>query len=101
MEVDPQTDERAELSGSTYVGAKMMMNTTSEKAIRELDRRTNDGIDVRLLWNSVTDQIVVAVHDARTLELFELPVAAGDALFAFHHPYAYASCPRTPHSLVL
>ena len=78
-----------------------MTSTTSDKAIRELDRRTSDGIDVRLLWNSVTDQVVVAVHDARTDASFELQVAAGDALFAFHHPYAYANCPRTTDSLVV
>jgi hypothetical protein len=78
-----------------------MTNTTSEKAIRELDRRMSDGIDVRLLWDSVTDQVVVAVRDARTLESSELQVAAGDALFAFHHPYAYANCPRTTDSLAV
>jgi hypothetical protein len=78
-----------------------MTNATSEKTIRELDRRTSDGIDVRLLWNSLTDQVVVAVQDARTLESFELQVAPDDASFAFHHPYAYASCPPTPDSLVV
>jgi hypothetical protein len=78
-----------------------MTNTTSRKAIRELDRRTNDSIDVRLLWNSVTGQVVVAVRDARTAESFELQVAAGDALFAFHHPYAYASSSRITQSLVV
>jgi hypothetical protein len=78
-----------------------MTNTTAQKAIRELDRRTSDGIDVRLLWDSVADQIVVAVHDARTVESFEFQVAAGDALLAFNHPYAYASGPPTTHSLVV
>jgi hypothetical protein len=72
-----------------------MMKTRTEQSIRELDRRTSDGIDVRLLWNSLTDDVLVAVHDARTFESFEFEVPAGDALFAFHHPYAYASCPRT------
>jgi hypothetical protein len=78
-----------------------MTDTTSEKPIRELDRRTGDGIDVRLLWNPLTDQVVLAIHDARTVESFELQVPAGDVLFAFHHPYAYASCPRTIDSLVV
>jgi hypothetical protein len=78
-----------------------MTDATSEKAIRELDRRTSDGIDVRLLWNPRTDQVVLAVHDARTVESFELQVPAADALFAFHHPYAYAGCPRTTDSLVV
>ena len=77
-----------------------MTDATSERVIRELDRRTSDGIDVRLLWNPLADQVVLAVHDARTDESFELQVPAADALFAFHHPYAYASCPRTTDSLV-
>ena len=29
-----------------------MTNAEPDKAIRELDRRTSDGINVRLLWNS-------------------------------------------------
>ncbi len=78
-----------------------MTDATSERVIRELDRRTSDGIDVRLLWNPLADQVVLAVHDARTDESFELQVPAADALLAFHHPYAYASCPRTTDSLVV
>jgi hypothetical protein len=31
--------------------------------------------------------------------LFELQVAASDALFAFRHPYAYASLLGTGHEL--
>ena len=77
-----------------------MANMTSERPIRELDRRTGDGIDVRLLWNADTDRVVVSVHDARTVESFELEVAAGDALFAFQHPYAYANRPKAAGSLV-
>ena len=68
-----------------------MTNPTPENAIRELDRRISDGIDVRLLWSSVADEVVVAVHDTRNDESFELRVAAADALRAFHHPFAYAS----------
>jgi hypothetical protein len=78
-----------------------MTNTTTENAIRELDRRSSDGIDVRLLWNSLTDQVFVAVHDACTAQSFELQVPDGDALFAFHHPYGYANCPRATSSLVV
>jgi len=33
--------------------------------IRELDRRTSDGIDVSLLWHSQTNSVTVAVHDRR------------------------------------
>jgi dihydrofolate reductase len=68
-----------------------IMHTTPESAIRELDRRVNDGIDVRLLWNSLTDTVSIAVLDERTGEYFELDVDREDAQLAFHHPYAYAN----------
>ena len=61
-----------------------------ELAIRELDHRTSDGIDVRLLWNSATNRVTVRVHDTKLGESFELDVDGADALDAFHHPYAYA-----------
>jgi hypothetical protein len=76
-----------------------MTNTTRDKDIRELDRRVNDGIDVRLLWNPVAEQVVLAVHDTRSDDSFELQVAAADALLAFHHPYAYASRGTSGHLL--
>jgi hypothetical protein len=76
-----------------------MTNTTSDIAIRELDHRSSGGIDVRLLWNSISDQVLVAVRDLRTFESFELEVAPGDALLAFRHPYAYANHPRATSSL--
>ena len=72
-----------------------MTKPAPDKSIRELDRRINDGIDVRLLWNSVTEQVAVAVHDTRANDTFEFQVAAADALIAFHHPYAYANHHRT------
>lgn len=76
-----------------------MTSTTPDKRIRELDHRVNDGIDVRLLWNSGADQVVLAVHDTRTDDSFELQVPAPDALLAFHHPYAYANRRTTRHLL--
>jgi hypothetical protein len=63
-----------------------------------LDRRTSDGIDVRLLWNSVADEVVVAVHDTRSDESFEVQVTGADALLAFHHPLAFAKHAPTRHS---
>lgn len=65
------------------------MFTTSETAIRELDHRSSDGIDVRLLWDSQTDLVFLVVEDERSGELFELEIRAADALDAFHHPYGY------------
>ncbi|HTX13355.1 MAG TPA: hypothetical protein VME22_32355 [Solirubrobacteraceae bacterium] len=66
------------------------MLTTPTLAIRELDRRHSDGIEVRLLWNSHTDEVSVAVEDERSGEAFVLDVPGCDALEAFTHPYAYA-----------
>jgi hypothetical protein len=68
------------------------MRTTPDPAIHELDQRSNDGINVTLLWNSITNRVSVTVEHQRTGEFFELDVVdPEDALIAFHHPYAYAS----------
>jgi hypothetical protein len=61
---------------------------------RELDHRNNDGIDVRLLWHSVTGRVSIAVVDERSGESLAFEVAATDALAAFHHPFAYAGSTR-------
>jgi hypothetical protein len=60
-----------------------------ELAIRELDHRRSDGIDVRLLWNSWTNRVSVAVEDHRSDETFVLDVPAAEAREAFKHPFAY------------
>ena len=67
------------------------MQTSPESAIRELDHRVTDGIDVRLLWNSRTNGVSIAVLDERTGEYFELDVDPEDAQVAFDHPYSYAN----------
>jgi len=62
---------------------------------RELDRRTGDGIEVRLLWCQDDGRVTVAVVDTKTGVAFELPVRGGErALDVFHHPYAYAARPE-------
>jgi hypothetical protein len=45
---------------------------------------------LKLLWNSRTNRVTVAVEDERSGESFELEVDSADALAAFHHPYAHA-----------
>lgn len=72
----------------------MTMSPTLKTEVRELDRRRNDGIDVRLLWNSHTDRVSVAVQDERSGESFEVEIDSADALAAFHHPFAHAQAPR-------
>jgi hypothetical protein len=64
------------------------MRPTSETGTRELDRRSNNGIDVTLLWDPQTNRVFVAVEDERG-DAFGIDVDAAEALDAFHHPYAY------------
>ena len=67
------------------------MPEISTAALRELDHRVSDGIDVRLLWRPSDDRVLVAVSDAKTGEAFTLTVGPGQrALDVFHHPFAYA-----------
>ena len=68
------------------------MWAAAETGIRELDRRTNHGVDVRLLWHSPTDRVFIRVEDDADGESFELEVDAANALDAFRHPYVYADC---------
>ena len=63
--------------------------TRNHDELRELDRRNGGGMDVRLVWNSRTDRLYVVVIDAQRDDDFRVAVEAGDALEAFHHPYAY------------
>jgi hypothetical protein len=66
--------------------------TTPITTIRELAQRRNDGLDIRLLWDSATDRVSVALHDGKTGEGFEVEVGPGErALDVFHHPFAYAA----------
>ena len=67
------------------------MYRTQRTTLRELDRRTRDGIDVSLLWDPRTKGVSVAVTDTRHGGSFEFGVEPGDALEAFWHPYAYVA----------
>ena len=62
----------------------------------ELAYRRGAGIEVTLLWHRTTGELTVSViaeapDAAASGASFELPVAADEALTAFHHPYAYAA----------
>ena len=71
------------------------MGITIETGLRELDRRSNGGIVVALLWNPRSNRLVVTVWSEREGEWFDIPVDADEALDVFHHPYAYADRART------
>jgi hypothetical protein len=62
----------------------------SANGTRELDRRTNHGVDVRLLWHAPSDRVFIVVVDEGGGDSFELEVDATNALDAFRHPYVYA-----------
>jgi len=67
------------------------MTTNQPAALRELDHRVSDGIDVRLLWRPQDDRALVTVADSKTGQSFTIEVGAGQrALDVFHHPFAYA-----------
>ena len=70
--------------------------TRSHDEFRELDRRNGNGLDVALVWNSLTDRLYVVVVDAQYDDVFRIAVDAGDALDAFRHPYAYRRTRTAP-----
>jgi hypothetical protein len=59
--------------------------------MRELAHRSNDGIDVTLLWQERNGTLTVTVADRRSATVLEFAPPAAEALQAFHHPYAYAA----------
>jgi hypothetical protein len=61
---------------------------------KELSHRASNGIEVTLFWKKPTTRVIVEVLDTRLGESFEFEVEGGNALDAFHHPYAYAASPR-------
>jgi dihydrofolate reductase len=68
-----------------------IMHATTSPTTRELDHRVNDGLEVKLLWNPVTDRVSVTLEDERTAEFFELDVDPEHALSAFYDPFEYAN----------
>jgi hypothetical protein len=68
-----------------------MSPITSPHLFDELDHRSNDGIDVSLLWNRTGGELVVLVCDTKADEVLELQAAPDRALDVFHHPFAYAA----------
>jgi hypothetical protein len=60
--------------------------------ISELSSRSENGIDVALLWRRCDNSAIVVVVDRKTGDAFFLDVDENDnALDMFHHPYAYAA----------
>jgi hypothetical protein len=67
------------------------MTSTTDILYRELDHRTSDGIEVRLLWRPFDDALHVTMLDKRTSTQVSIPIRdRGRAREVFLHPFAYA-----------
>ena len=60
---------------------------------RELAVRENDGIRIRLLWDTGDHGLLLVIEDLRTEETFELSVPRDRGLDAFYHPFTYLGPP--------
>jgi hypothetical protein len=89
----PSCEPEAMTKGHTQKRTPMRATATpTDQAVKELDRREADGLEVTMLWYSREDYASVVVADAKTGERFELALGPGDdALDVFNHPYAYAA----------
>ena len=67
----------------------MSVNATHTEDWVDLADRSNDGLDVRLLWNRADGRVKVTVTRITSGRTAELRVTPADALTAFHHPFAY------------
>ena len=68
-----------------------MRTATIDTLPKELAYRTNDGVEVWLLWTKTTNRLFVLVVDSKAHDTFEITVESDHALDAFEHPYAYAA----------
>jgi hypothetical protein len=93
LECGPST--KPPIQGAGMINSGTVEVQEPEFAIRELDHRRSDGIEVTLLWNTRTSEVVVAVSE-RDGGRFEFAAHPAEALEAFHHPYAYAACDARP-----
>jgi len=61
-------------------------------SIRELDGRTTNGVQVRLLWCEHDGTLWVTVVSTKSGDAFHVEVHHGEQpLDVFRHPYAYAA----------
>jgi hypothetical protein len=58
---------------------------------RELAQRLSGTVEVLLLWHPQIDRAELSVRDLATGGGFHIEIAPGNAIDAFHHPYAYAA----------
>jgi hypothetical protein len=76
------------------------MTADSLTAVRELDCRWTNGIQVRLLWRQSDGRVSVSVTDTTSRESFCIDVPDGERpREVFYHPFAYAAHQRVERDL--
>jgi hypothetical protein len=67
------------------------MNSQSTSMWTDLANRTNDGLNVTLVWakRDGRDEVLVRVTDFREGDYFEIPAEPARALDVYNHPFAY------------
>jgi hypothetical protein len=63
--------------------------------LRELARRNESGILVRLIWDAARGQTLICYRDRRSGDRFATDVPNGLALQAFRHPNAFRPASRS------
>jgi hypothetical protein len=58
-------------------------------AVYELAQRGHNGLTVRLLWDSIRDQVILRYRDRLNDDVFTAQVPKAQALTAFDHPNLY------------
>jgi hypothetical protein len=76
----------------------MASSTFSPQPPRELAYRVNDGLEVILFWQELTEELTISVSDERSGAYFELAAASNEALDIFNHPYAHAAFRGLPYA---
>jgi hypothetical protein len=71
-------------------GAIMKDDKAGHSPRREIAHRARGGMEISLLWDEVTNDLVVGVSDTRSDTRFELAPGSDEALAMFNHPDAYA-----------
>ena len=67
----------------------MLFELDTFTPLRELAHRSDDGIDVTMMWDPARDAAVVFVVDHKRGDAFEIEVGDANPMHVFHHPYVY------------
>jgi hypothetical protein len=88
-----RSTKSGELSAASVNGSSEQSTDPSmlenDPRTRELAARSNDGLEVKLLWHPARDELTVCGSDHRTGARFEVRPERHLALEVYYHPYCY------------